>query len=227
MKNLLKLNKSSLLLLFLFGCVSPPESARLTAESLVEDSEKVIESFRQHKYLKTFEEYVAHSHAIMIFPGIIKGGFFWGGEAGNGILLTRAADSSWSYPSFVTLGAASFGLQAGVQEASTLLIIKSAGALEAILNHQIKLGADTSAAIGVVGIGMEASTTSNLDADILVFASPKIGTYVGFSLEGAVIARRQDLNKGYYGQSISSKAINLGDQKNPQAEQLRKLLETK
>ena len=47
----------------------------------------------------------------------IRGALFLGGEGGNGILLARQKDGSWSYPAFYSLASISFGLQVGGQSA--------------------------------------------------------------------------------------------------------------
>ena len=125
----------------------------------------------------------------------------------------------------MTLGAASFGLQFGVQETAVILILRNEGALESVLNHQGKLGADTGAAIGIWGLGMEASVTTNFDADILAFANTNVGAYLGLSLEGAVIARRRDLNEAFYGPGAIPDKILKGLYKNSNADQLRRILD--
>ena len=58
----------------------------------------------------------------------------------------------------------------------------------------------------------------------MAFADPTVGAYLGFSLEGAVIARREDLNQGFYGKGASTKKILMGKIKNIEADQLRQRL---
>ena len=138
---------------------------------------------------------------------MIKAGFIGAGEAGNGVLLVRRGDGTWSDPAFYTLGAASFGLQIGVQGTEVVLILRSAKAIEAVLKHQAKFGADAGLTVGLMGGGMEASTTTNLGADVLAFAHSIAGVFGGVSLEGAALVRRNDLNEAYYGAKASPRAI--------------------
>jgi lipid-binding SYLF domain-containing protein len=64
-----------------------------------------------------------------------------------------------------------------------------------------KLGADASVAAGPVGAGAQAAT-QNLSADIVSFSRAK-GIYGGVSVDGAVVATRDALNKAYYKKEVT------------------------
>jgi SH3 domain-containing YSC84-like protein 1 len=182
----------------LAGCAEYEESPTLKAEHLVDSAVATVERFQTLQGLQRFAKFLPDSVAIAIFPSVIKAGFFVGGEAGNGLLMVRTG-SGWSAPAFYTMGAGSFGLQFGAQDTEIILVIRNQGALDAILKDQAKIGADAGITAGFYGLGAEASTTTNMGADVLAFANSKIGGYVGASVEGAVIARRQDINEAVYG----------------------------
>ena len=60
---------------------------------------------------------------------------------------------------------------------------------------------------------------------MLAFANSKIGLFGGAALEGAVLARRVDLNEAYYGRGATPRGILYqGQAQNPQAEPLRAAL---
>jgi len=209
--------------LLVAGCDRWDEPPTLTTKHLIVEAAQTIERFRVHKDLKNFTDELDRAAAVVVLPNVIKAGFFAGGEAGNGVLLKKTADG-WSYPAFYTLGAASFGLQVGVQDTAIVLILRNPGALDSVLRHQGKIGADTGATVFVQGVGMEASTTTNLGADILAFANSNVGAYLGASLEGAVLATRHDLNRAYYGQEATPDTILSGQSKNPDADPLKRTL---
>ena len=68
---------------------------------------------------------------------------------------------------------------------------------------------------------IEAATTTNLDADIYAYSLAE-GAFVGATLEGAVIRRRDDWNYYYYGDGANANSIVLDQRfKNPHADELR------
>ena len=79
-------------------------------------------------------------------------------------------------------------------------------------------------AVGPLGRGVGASTTSNLNLDIYAF-SKTVGLFGGGALEGAAILPRDSLNAEFYGQQVTPQDIVLfGKVSNPKAEALRKAL---
>jgi lipid-binding SYLF domain-containing protein len=218
-----------LVLLALFGfsiaaCASSSPPKAVIAEQLLGTSVHAVNRFRAHPDLKNFTHELENAAAVIIMPSVIKAGFFAGGEVGNGVLLKQNENRNWSPPAYFTLAAASFGLQFGIQDTVIILIIRNVGALNSILDHQGKLGADAGATIGTEGLGLEASTTGNLSADVVAFANPNVGSFLGVSIEGAVLAIRHDLNEALYGEGAKPKAILDGHYTNPLSDNLRSVL---
>jgi lipid-binding SYLF domain-containing protein len=82
-----------------------------------------------------------------------------------------------------------------------ILVALSERGVSALLATSGKLGANASVAAGPVGAGAEAAT-QNLSADIVSYSRAK-GAYAGVSVEGAVVATRDALNKAYYKKDVS------------------------
>ena len=83
-----------------------------------------------------------------------------------------------------------------------------------------------SAAAGPVGSGVEASSSTAVGTDIYTYSNTS-GLFIGASLEGAVIARREDFNSDIYGGVVDPRKIVLEDTvQNPIADPLRADLET-
>jgi len=210
--------------MFVAGCASSSTPKIEIARELVGDAVETLYQFRTHKDLKVHAKYLKDAAAVVIMPDVVKAGWLFAAEGGNGVLLKRLPQGGWSDPSFHTLAAASFGLQIGVQDTSVVLIVRTEKALEAVLKHQGKIGADIGATAAYVGAGMEASTTSNLGADILAFATPVLGAYIGGSLEGSVLVVRRDYNEAVYGQGATPEAILSGQFKTDIATALKNAL---
>ena len=191
------------------GAASVPAraDAAMEAEELIERARFTVQRVASSDDLRdALPRLLARAKGVMIFPQLLKGAFLIGGEGGSGVLLTRDAQGNWSHPAFYTLGAISFGLQIGGQASEAVIVIMTDKALQAILDNQVKLGADISAAAGPVGVGYAADTTTNLGADVYTYSTAK-GLFVGASLEGAVVARREDWNKGFYGPDATVRGI--------------------
>lgn len=207
------------------GCQEFTETPAEASARLVDWSADTVENFARLPQLKEFSKSLPDARAVLVLPAIVKAGFFVGAEGGSGVLVARQPDGSWSQPAFYTLGAASFGLQLGLQDVETVLVIRNDGALDAIIDHQGKIGADIGVTAGFYGAGMEAATTTNLGVDVLAFTNAKVGAFAGASLEGAVLARRRDFNEAFYGPGATPRAIVLeGRYRNPKADRLRSVL---
>ncbi len=211
--------------LALGSCAEMRRQPGSVAINLVNQARETVQRFQGMPDLKMFAGYLASAKGVVVLPTVIKGGLVFAGEGGNGVLLARRDDGSWSPPAFYILGAASFGLQAGLQDTEVILILRSDKAVDAIIKHQGKLGADAGITIGLIGQGAEISTTTNIGVDILAFANARIGLFGGAALEGAVLARRNDLNDAYYGAGAMPREILYGGRyDNPQANALRATL---
>ena len=198
-----------------------PAVAASPAEELVEVSRFSLERLLVDDELPQLKRYVTNARALLIVPQLVKGGFIVGAEAGSGVLMVRGNDGTWSAPAFYTLVAGSVGLQIGGQVSEVVFTVMNEGAVEALLRSEIKLGVDLSITLGPIGKGLEASTTSNLSADIFAF-SKAVGAFGGGALEGAKLFTRKKLNEAYYGPGATPRAIVIERGFfNPQAEKLR------
>ena len=206
------------------GLLGRPVIAATKGEELVEESRFTLERLRTEKNMVEFQNFLGRAKGVLIIPELVKGGFIFGAEGGSGVLLVRGADGSWSSPAFYTLAAGSFGLQIGAQVSEVVFTLMSEGAISAFMSDEFKLGADASVAIGPLGAGIEASTTTNLNADIYAF-SRAVGLFGGGALEGAKIFSRTSWDDEYYGAKTTPREIVL-ERKffNTQADALRKAL---
>ena len=163
-----------------------------------------------------FRNNIGRARAVFIVPQLLKAGFIFGGSGGSGVLLAKDPKTGkWRYPAFYTMGAASFGFQAGAQASEVVLMVMTEKGLNALLTTSAKLGGDMSVAAGPVGAGASVAT-----ADVLAFSRTK-GVFAGVSVEGSVIKTRDDWNQEYYGKPVNAVDILIRNRvKNPQADPL-------
>jgi len=191
---------------------SEQEDIQKEARKLEQEQKELVEKSRlafldmiTDDNYKEMRDYVKQSRALAIFPELVKGAFIIGGEGGSGVLVTRST-SGWSYPAFYTLASGSLGLQIGGQVSELVLTIMSEKALTSIINDQFKVGGNVDVAVGPVGKGLSASTTTNFSSDAYSFAKTQ-GAYVGMSLDGAGILSRGSRNVEYYGAGATPTGI--------------------
>lgn len=199
---------------------------RTEAGSLVDASRWAVERLKNQddNMAEMFRANLRTARGIAIFPAVTKGAFIVGAQGGSGVVLVRGADGNWSHPAFYNLGAGSFGLQAGFQSAEVVLLLRSQRAVNAVIRNQGKFGGELTFAVGEIGGGIGAATTTALGADILAYSNVS-GLFAGMSLEGAGIIRRNDLNQAFSGRTVTPEAILLRREvANPQADVLRQTL---
>jgi lipid-binding SYLF domain-containing protein len=210
--------------LFMVSVLPARAQDTLDQEELLTDAGYTLQRFAANEQMPAARTVMRRAKAILVFPSLIKGAFFLGGEGGSGVLLVRQDDGSWSYPAFYTLGSVSFGLQIGGQSSQAIMLVMNDHALQALMDDQVKLGGDLSAAVGPVGTGVEASATTAMSDDIYTY-STNSGLFIGASFEGAVLARREDWNGDFYNGVTDPRAIVLnGQASNPKADPLRMIL---
>lgn len=213
-----------LLAVLLCATGARPAAALSQEQEVVEKARITATKLLTNKDFSALPDKMKDAKAVLIIPALIKGAFFFGAEGGTGVLLARSEQGSWSYPAFYSMGSGSFGLQIGAQSAEVILLIMNEGALNAILKNQLKLGADASFAVGEIGAGVEGSTTTNVNADIIAFSNAE-GLFAGVSLEGAVINTRESMDEAYYGKRVTARDIVIDQkQSNGGADPLRQIL---
>jgi len=169
---------------------------------LVDKARLTIENFTADPNMEGFRSQVKRAKGVYIAPQVLRGAFVLGVSGGSGVFLVRdEKGGQWNGPAFYTIGGASLGLQAGGDASEVVLLAMSQRGVTALLSTSAKLGADAGIAVGPVGLGASAAT-ANLSADIIIYARAK-GLYAGISLDGAVVATRDALNKAYYGKDVT------------------------
>jgi lipid-binding SYLF domain-containing protein len=183
---------------------APPEQQRI-----VDRAAQSLRSMRQNPRLaERIEYFIAHARAIAIFPRLVKASVIFGGEGGNGVMVARRPDGSWSPPAFYSLGAASAGLQIGYQETSAVFFFMSDRTVQAAVDSDFRLGTDASVAAGSVGDGGQG--VSDIASDSIYTFSEVGGAYVGVSFDGNVMGPRSKHNHAYYGAAVTPGAILFG-----------------
>ncbi len=121
---------------------------------------------------------------ILVFPTIVKAGFGFGGEYGEGSLLVRGQPAA-----YYNTVSASFGFQFGAQARSVIIMFMTPDALDGFYRKDgWKIGIDGSVTVIAVGAG-GAVDTNTLNSPILGFIFDQKGLMYNLTLEGSKISR--------------------------------------
>jgi lipid-binding SYLF domain-containing protein len=193
-------------------------------QTLVDRATLTVQEMMTQNVSQDPKSLLRNAKAVMICPRIFKAGFFFGGEGGSCVMLARAGNGTWSYPAFYSIGSGSFGLQFGIEDNQLLMLIMTEKGLNAVLDSQIKLGANASVAVAAYGAGIQGSTTAAVGADIVAFSASR-GLFGGIALEGSVMSAETAWNQAYYGQAYAARQLVMQMQgNNPGADPLRDVL---
>jgi len=125
-------------------------------------------------------EFLSRAKGVLVFPSIIKVGFVFGGEYGEGALRIRGKTVY-----YYNTAAASFGFQLGAQKKSLVQVFLNSSALQNFRNSKgWKAGVDGSVAFIKWGVGEDINTTDIKDP-IVGFVFNNKGLMYNLSIEGA------------------------------------------
>jgi SH3 domain-containing YSC84-like protein 1 len=204
----------------LSGALAAPQHSEQSI--LVDQAERTVDHMRGDPAFGPARDMLGRARAVLIVPSLVKGGFIFGAEGGNGVLLERRGNR-WSDPAFYTLGSASFGLQIGLEQAEIVMMVMSDRALHGIEDGNVKIGAGGGLTVATLSGGAEAATPGNLSGDLVIWTSAT-GLYGGLTLNGSVIQPRQEWNDRFYGRPVSAQAILADKVRNSEADPLREKL---
>ncbi|MFO0847331.1 MAG: lipid-binding SYLF domain-containing protein [Gemmataceae bacterium] len=110
-----------------------PAAAQPRPVDTLRDSVEVLDELHRIKLQGIPPRLLRDAHAVAVIPRVVKAGFMIGGRAGFGVLLARGEDGNWGEPTFLRLGGASFGFQAGVQAADVVLVFRNKDSVDRLL----------------------------------------------------------------------------------------------
>ena len=183
--------------------------AQSDQQAVVDRARITIQDLSHDKAFGNARQLLHRARAVLIVPRLYKGGFIVGGEGGTGVMLVHGSGNTWSDPAFFAIGAASFGLQAGLEQSETVLFVMTQRGLDALLRDQFKFGAQAGIAVANLGSGVEGAIGGASPPDIVVWSS-SIGVYAGISLDGSVLRAQPDDDRAYYGRPVTTRDILFG-----------------
>lgn len=158
-----------------------PAHAKSAAEITRESNVALKQLLSSNKAARALAE---SARGILVFPTIIKGGFLFGGQFGEGALFERGRATA-----FYRTVSASYGLQAGIQKYGYALFLMNDGAIQ-YLNASDGWELGVGPTLTVVDEGFSGSfSTTTARSDIYAFFFDQQGLMAGLGLQGTKLFR--------------------------------------
>jgi len=124
------------------------------------------------------------ARGVLVFPSIVKAGFMFGGQMGDGVLMTKGRTAGY-YNSL----AASYGLQAGIQVFGYALFFMNDGALSYLdKSDGWEIGVGPSIVVVDAGVG-KSLTSTTITQDVYAFIFDQKGLMAGLGIQGSKITK--------------------------------------
>ena len=125
-----------------------------------------------------------NAKAILVFPRILRGGFVFGGQYGNGAMVEGSETTG-----YYNIAGASFGLQIGAQSYGLAMFIMTAEALDFFRKSQgWEIG--TGPSVVALDAGLAGSLTSTtMSQDIYAVTFGQTGLMAALTLDGQKISK--------------------------------------
>ncbi|MGI8725561.1 MAG: BPSL1445 family SYLF domain-containing lipoprotein [Methyloceanibacter sp.] len=128
-------------------------------------------------------ELASRAAGVLVFPTVIKAGIGFGGEYGEGVMLSGGRTAG-----YYNLVSASFGFQLGAQARTIIIMFMTPRALDGFQNKAgWKVGVDGSVALITVGAG-GAIDTNSITSPVIGFVLDPKGLMYNLTLEGSKIS---------------------------------------
>ena len=184
MKNIMTVTSVLVLLFSLSACQTTPTSYKDSAAYKIDNASRnsLKELLRTNKEARELRK---KAKAVLVFPNILKAGFMYGGQLGDGALFDSSDKTIGYYNTF----AVSYGFQAGVQGFGYALFFMDEDSLSYINKSEgLELGVGPSLVVMDEGMGKVLSSTT-LQKGIYAFVFDQAGLMAGAGIQGTKITR--------------------------------------
>ena len=178
----MRLPVTVLLLAVIVASVSPSLALAASRRELERDAARALQSLYANNTAARLLS--GKAKAVLVFPKIVKAGFMFGGQLGEGALRKHGKTAGY-YNSV----AASYGFQAGVQSFGYALFFMSDAALGQLdASRGFELGVGPSLVVVDEGIG-KSITSNTITSDVYAFIFNQKGLMAGAGIQGSKITR--------------------------------------
>jgi lipid-binding SYLF domain-containing protein len=174
---------AALLLVTLFlGPATPVPATAASGPSIERDARAALEKlYSKNPNARLLRD---KAHGILVFPNMLKAGFMFGGQIGEGALFRRGKVAG-----FYNSVAASYGLQVGAQVFGYALFFMNESALAYLDKSEgFEVGSGPSLVVLVEGAA-KSFTSTTITQDVYAFVFDQKGLMGGLGIQGSKITR--------------------------------------
>jgi lipid-binding SYLF domain-containing protein len=165
--------------------------------SIVESSTQVLNEIMAAPATGIPRALLHDAEAIVIAPGLLKGGFVIGVRHGRGVLVMRDGNGGWRAPSFISITGGSIGWQIGIQATDIIMVFKTKQSVQKLASGKFTIGGDVAATAGPVGREASAATDVQLKSEIYSYSRSR-GLFAGAALDGSAVSMDNAATLNYY-----------------------------
>ena len=170
------------LLAAIVAAVSAPLALAASRQELARDGNRALQKL--YKGNSAARLLGQKAKAVLVFPSIVKAGFMFGGQMGDGVLLKNGRATG-----YYNTTAASYGLQAGIQEFGYALFFMNDSALSYLdKSGGWELGVGPSIVVVDEGMG-KSMTSTTITQDVYAFIFSQKGLMAGLGIQGSKITK--------------------------------------
>ena len=130
-----------------------------SSNKLIRNSTLVLEDILVTRDSPLPAKLLGNAKGILIFPALLKGGFYFGAQFGTGVASVRdSSTGKWGAPVFLSTLGTSFGFQIGAESVDLVLLIMSEKGMDGLMKGQFQVGGEIGMALGPLGRHAEAKT---------------------------------------------------------------------
>jgi SH3 domain-containing YSC84-like protein 1 len=185
---------------------SYPALAATDSTKTVSSANNVLQEFVNSKRIPP--AILRSSQGIAIIPNVIQAAFFLGGRRGQGVMMIRNQNGSWSNPVIMTLTSGSLGLQFGAKSSDIVLAFQDRQSIRKVYNSDFRLGGSVSGTAGPESADAVYPTDST--GNIYTYARSE-GLFGGVALSGMKLAYDDEKTANLYGQKrLTARQVFMG-----------------
>jgi len=177
-----RIQMTVLLLAAIVASVSPPLALAASRRELERDAAQALKSLYANNTAARLLGQKAR--AVLVFPNIVKAGFMFGGQMGDGVLMKDGRTIG-----FYNSLAGSYGLQVGIQVFGYALFFMNDSALSYLdKSDGWELGVGPSIVVVDAGVG-KSLTSTTITQDVYAFIFDQKGLMAGIGIQGSKITK--------------------------------------